>query len=49
MHGCFVFAFALPGYPHHSDPRRDLDKAGFGVVKVSAEDPTAWMPKNPST
>ncbi len=45
VHGCFVFTFAMPDYPHHDDPRRDLDKAGFGIVKVPADDPTTWTPK----
>ncbi|MFI6503905.1 hypothetical protein [Nonomuraea typhae] len=37
VHGCFVFTFAMPDFPHHDDPRLDLDKAGFGVVAVSAD------------
>jgi hypothetical protein len=37
VHGCFVFTFTMPDYPHHDDPRHDLDKAGFGVMAV-AED-----------
>jgi hypothetical protein len=45
VHGCFVFTFSMPDYPHHSDPHRDLDKAGFGIVKVPADDPTTWTPK----
>ncbi|MBK1787619.1 hypothetical protein [Prauserella cavernicola] len=32
VHGCFVFTFAMPGYPADSDPARDLDKAGFGLL-----------------
>jgi hypothetical protein len=35
VHGCFVFTFAMPDYPHRDDPRHDLDKAGFGVVAVA--------------
>jgi hypothetical protein len=32
----FVFAFALSDYPHRpdGDPRRDLDLASYGIVKV---------------
>lgn len=37
VHGCFVFTFAMPDFPHRDDPRHDLDKAGFGVMAV-AED-----------
>lgn len=33
--GCFVFTFAMPGFPHRDDPRLDLDRAGFGIVTVS--------------
>ncbi|GAA3954657.1 hypothetical protein GCM10023085_41410 [Actinomadura viridis] len=43
VHGCFVFTFAMPDFPHHDEPRRDLDMAGFGVVKV--RDGRAWEPK----
>lgn len=32
IHGCFVFTYAMPGYPHSSDPTHDLDKAGFGLI-----------------
>jgi hypothetical protein len=35
VHGCFVFTFAMPDFPHRDDPRLDLDKAGFGVVAVT--------------
>lgn len=35
VHGCFVFTFAMPDFPHRDDPSLDLDKAGFGVVSVS--------------
>jgi hypothetical protein len=46
VHGCFVFTFAMPGFPHHpDDPRRDLDMAGFGVVKVRPDDVWTWDPK----
>ncbi|WP_282703183.1 hypothetical protein [Streptomyces sp. CC219B] len=37
VHGCFVFTFTMPGFPHHDDPRLDLDKAGFGVVAVTGD------------
>jgi hypothetical protein len=36
-HGCFVFTFAMPDFPHHDDPGLDLDKAGFGVVAVTGD------------
>ncbi|MFC4535353.1 hypothetical protein [Sphaerisporangium dianthi] len=45
VHGCFVFTFAMRGFPHREDPRLDLDKAGFGIVKVTEGDPAAWTPK----
>lgn len=34
IHGAFVFEFVEPHKPHSSDPRDDLDMAGYGVVKV---------------
>jgi hypothetical protein len=34
LHGAYVFDFMAANYPHHSDPRRDLDMAGYGIVKV---------------
>ena len=38
VHGCFVFTFAMPDFPHRpEDPEHDLDMAGFGVVKVTAD------------
>ncbi|WLW58180.1 hypothetical protein [Streptomyces sp. YU58] len=37
VHGCFVFTFAMPDFPHHHEPSLDLDKAGFGVVAVSGD------------
>ncbi|MBV1939039.1 hypothetical protein KUF83_21130 [Streptomyces sp. BV286] len=40
VHGCFVFTFAMPDFPHHDDPRADLDKAGFGVVAVAGDGTT---------
>ncbi|WP_219509053.1 hypothetical protein [Nonomuraea ceibae] len=45
VHGCFVFTFAMRGFPHRDDPRLDLDKAGFGIVKVADGDDPAWTPK----
>ncbi|MBM7789064.1 hypothetical protein [Tenggerimyces flavus] len=35
LDGCFVFTFAMPDFPHRSEPRQDLDLAGFGVVKFN--------------
>ncbi|QUH03164.1 hypothetical protein HUO13_22155 [Saccharopolyspora erythraea] len=46
VHGCFVYTFAMRDFPHHDDPSRDLDMAGFGVVKVGPDDPSLWEPKN---
>jgi hypothetical protein len=37
VHGCFVFTFVMPDFPHREDPRLDLDKAGFGVVAVTED------------
>lgn len=34
VHGCFVFTFVMPDYPHQDDPSLDLDKAGFGLLAV---------------
>ncbi|MFD0855672.1 hypothetical protein ACFQ07_25750, partial [Actinomadura adrarensis] len=45
VHGCFVFTFAMPDFPHDPDPRHDLDMAGFGVVKAPAGAPWTWEPK----
>lgn len=45
VHGCFAYTFASPGFPHHTDPRLDLDMAGFGLVRTDPEDPTRWEPK----
>ena len=45
VHGCFVFTFAMPDFPHRADPRHDLDMAGFGVVKVYPDGPRRWQPK----
>ena len=43
--GYFVFTFVMPDFPHDDDSSRDLDMAGFGIVAVPADDPTAWHPK----
>jgi hypothetical protein len=45
VHGCFVFTFAMPDFPHRADPRHDLDMAGFGVVKALPDEPPRWEPK----
>jgi hypothetical protein len=46
VHGCFVYTFAMPDFPHHpGDPRQDLDMAGFGVVSVRPDDMWTWDPK----
>jgi hypothetical protein len=37
VHGCFVFTFAMPDFPHKGDPGLDLDKAGFGLLAVSED------------
>ena len=39
VHGSFVFTYVMPDFPHHADPRQDLDMAGFGLVKVTSEAP----------
>lgn len=43
VHGCFVFTFTMPDFPHHPDPRLDLDMAGFGVVAALPDG--RWTPK----
>jgi hypothetical protein len=45
VRGCFVFTFVMPDFAHAPDPRYDLDMAGFGIVKVPSDDPSAWQPK----
>ncbi|MEV4319784.1 hypothetical protein [Actinocrispum sp. NPDC049592] len=45
VHGCFVYTFALREYPHLADPRRDLDMASFGIVKVDPDNPDEWQEK----
>ena len=38
IEGAFVFTFAMPDFPHRpDDPEHDLDMAGFGLVKVTAD------------
>lgn len=32
--GVYVFDFLAAGFPHDSDPARDLDMASYGIVKV---------------
>jgi hypothetical protein len=34
VQGAFWFTFASYEYPHHDDPRHDLDRAAYGVVKT---------------
>ncbi|ASR35619.1 hypothetical protein BAY61_12115 [Prauserella marina] len=45
VHGCFVFTFAMPDFPHDPDPRWDLDMAGFGVVKTLPGGEPRWERK----
>ena len=44
VHGCFVYTFFSPGFPHNSNPMLDLDMAGFGLVKMKAGS-EKWEPK----
>ncbi|GAB3947503.1 hypothetical protein GCM10029976_076890 [Kribbella albertanoniae] len=37
VHGCFVFTYAMPDFPHRDAPEFDLDKAGFGVIAVTED------------
>lgn len=37
VHGCFVFTFAMPDFPHDDAPGLDLDKAGFGLLAVRGD------------
>lgn len=39
VHEACVFQFVEPAYPHAADPHRDLDRAGFALVKTLREDP----------
>lgn len=45
VHGCFVFTYAMPDFPHHPNPAHDLDMAGFGLVKTASDDPAQREPK----
>ncbi len=49
IHGAYVFDFMQASHPHHSAPQLDLDRAGYGLVKVRAGRPEdssiAWEPK----
>lgn len=33
VEGSFLFTFSHSGYPYNEDPMRDMDMAGFGIVK----------------
>lgn len=44
--GCFAFTFVMPEFPRSEDPEHDLDRAGFGLVSVRAEEPNTWTPKD---
>ncbi|CAL9534606.1 hypothetical protein SUDANB121_04129 [Nocardiopsis dassonvillei] len=44
VRGAFVFTFAMPGFPASEEAELDLDTAGFGVVRPSA-DLASWEPK----
>ena len=46
VHGCFVYTFSMADFPHSADPGVDLDMAGFGVVKLPADDQSRWEPKS---
>jgi hypothetical protein len=45
----FWFTFASWNRPHRQDPRKDLDIASFGLVKMTSEQSPAriqqWSPK----
>ncbi len=43
--GCFAFTFAMPEFPRSDDPPHDLDRAGFGLVSIRADEPGRWTPK----
>jgi hypothetical protein len=47
VHGAYAFEFIEPGHPHSADPRHDLDKAGYGLVKVIPDGAGSyrWEPK----
>ena len=37
VHGAFVWTFIEPDSPYSPDPRRDLDMAGFAIVRCEAD------------
>jgi hypothetical protein len=41
VHGCFVFTYVMPAFPHDPDPALDLDMAGFGLVTAPGWEPKA--------
>lgn len=43
MDSAFWFTFAGYRYPHHTDPRYDLDLASYGVVRLEPD--MSWEPK----
>ena len=47
VQGAFVWNFIEPDSPHSPDPRRDLDMAGFAVVRCDHDYATTgrWTPK----
>jgi hypothetical protein len=45
--GTFAFTFVMPKYPHHDDPRFDLDMASYGVVKSYTDRKGATYPDMP--
>ncbi|MGH3782778.1 MAG: hypothetical protein ACRDRO_19710 [Pseudonocardiaceae bacterium] len=51
LDSAFWFTFAGYGLPHRPDPRRDLDMASFGLVKIlehqrgTAYPDIGWEPK----
>lgn len=47
--GCFVFTYAMTDFPRRAEPSRDLDKAGFGIVAVTEDDPGSRIPKRAFT
>jgi len=51
VYAAFVFTFISGNYPHHDDPKYDLDMAAYGIVKIMANDGQEhykglpWLPK----
>jgi hypothetical protein len=45
--GVFPFTFVMPKYPHHADPRLDLDIASYGLVKSYADRKGSTYPDLP--